>query len=108
MLRLPAHRRRVSGGEFPAMRYVNRFDYVNQLDARRRTRQYGWHLLYKTGAVAAGPDIRIKGNIMANFLMALVTAELSLFGVDATAPVLALAANAPPPEPRFLPSKLLK
>ncbi len=66
------------------------------MDARRRAPQYEPHVLYKTDAAAAGLGIRLKGIIMANLLLALVTAELSLFGVDAAAPVTQPVADAAP------------
>lgn len=74
------------------------------MDAPRRAQQDDAYVLYKTGAAAAGSGIGIKGNTMANFLLALVTAELSLFGVDAAAaPAPAVVAEAPPADtaPRF-------
>lgn len=66
------------------------------MDARCRSPQYEPHVLYKTGAAAAGLGIRLKGIIMANLLLALVTAELSLFGVDAAAPITEPVADAAP------------
>lgn len=73
------------------------------MDARRRALHDDAHVLYKTGAAAAGLGIRLKGIIMANLLRALVTAELSLFGVDAAAPVTEPVADRAPAgsAPRF-------